>query len=164
MFWLLAWAAFTRLPLIISGIIPFSFDHGRDSLAVLHFIKTLNPVFLGPWTSIPGLFFGPGWYYLLAPAYFLVQGNPVAGAWIMFFVGLLELISEIAKIISFAFRLFGNIFAGEVLLAVIGSLAALVVPMPFYGLEIFVGFIQALVFAMLSVVFFNMATLGHSDH
>ncbi len=83
---------------------------------------------------------------------------------IMFFVGLLELISEIAKIISFAFRLFGNIFAGEVLLAVIGSLAALVVPMPFYGLEIFVGFIQALVFAMLSVVFFNMATLGHSDH
>ena len=92
MFWLLAWAAFTRLPLIISGIIPFSFDHGRDSLAVLHFIKTLNPVFLGPWTSIPGLFFGPGWYYLLAPAYFLVQGNPVAGAWIMFFVGLLAIV------------------------------------------------------------------------
>lgn len=83
---------------------------------------------------------------------------------IMFFVGILELISEFGKILSFAFRLFGNIFAGEVLLAVIGFLAALIVPMPFYGLEIFVGFIQALVFALLSTVFFNIATLGHDDH
>lgn len=83
---------------------------------------------------------------------------------IMFFVGILELISEFSKIISFAFRLFGNIFAGEVLLVVIMYLAGLVVPMPFYGLEIFVGFMQALVFSMLSVVFFNMATLGHGEH
>jgi F-type H+-transporting ATPase subunit a len=80
---------------------------------------------------------------------------------IMFFVGILELISEFAKIISFAFRLFGNIFAGEVLLVVMAFLLPLVVPMPFYGLEIFVGFIQALVFAMLSLVFFNMATQSH---
>lgn len=82
---------------------------------------------------------------------------------IMFFVGILELVSEFAKIISFAFRLFGNIFAGEVLLVVISFLVPLIVPMPFYGLEIFVGFIQALVFAMLSLVFFNMATQSH-DH
>lgn len=80
------------------------------------------------------------------------------------YVGLLEMISEFAKIISFAFRLFGNIFAGEVLLAVIGFLVPVIAPMPFYGLELFVGFIQALVFAMLSLVFFNMATLGHDDH
>lgn len=85
--------------------------------------------------------------------------SPVA-----FFIGLLELVLEFAKIISFAFRLFGNIFAGEVLLAVISFLAPLVVPMPFYGLEVAVGAIQALVFAMLSVVFFNMATVGHDDH
>jgi F-type H+-transporting ATPase subunit a len=83
---------------------------------------------------------------------------------IMFFVGILEIISEFAKIVSFAFRLFGNIFAGEVLLVVIAFLAPLIVPMPFYGLEFFVGFIQALVFAMLSLVFFNMATISHSDH
>lgn len=82
---------------------------------------------------------------------------------IMFYVGILELISEFAKIISFAFRLFGNIFAGEVLLVVISYLAPLVLPMPFYGLEIFVGFIQALVFSMLSLIFFNMATIGHHD-
>lgn len=83
---------------------------------------------------------------------------------ILFFVGILEIVSEFAKIISFAFRLFGNIFAGEVLLVVMAFLLPLVVPMPFYGLELFVGFIQALVFAMLSLVFFNMATLGHEDH
>lgn len=83
---------------------------------------------------------------------------------IMFFVGILELISEFAKIISFAFRLFGNIFAGEVLLVVISALVPIIVPMPFYGLELFVGFIQALVFSMLSLVFFNMATQGHDNH
>lgn len=83
---------------------------------------------------------------------------------IMFFVGILELFSEIGKIISFAFRLFGNVFAGEVLLTVIMSLIGLVIPMPFYALEIFVGFIQALVFAMLSLVFFNMATISHAEH
>lgn len=83
---------------------------------------------------------------------------------IMFFVGILELVSEFAKIISFAFRLFGNIFAGEVLLVVISYLVGLAVPIPFYGLEIFVGLVQALVFAMLTSVFFNMATQGHDDH
>lgn len=83
---------------------------------------------------------------------------------IMFFVGFLETISEFVKIISFAFRLFGNIFAGEVLLVVISSLAAVIAPMPFYGLEIFVGFIQALVFSMLSIVFYDMATHSHDEH
>ena len=77
------------------------------------------------------------------------------------FVGLLEIISEFAKIISFAFRLFGNIFAGEVLLAVIAFLVPVVAPIPFIGLEIFVGFIQALVFGMLTLVFINMATESH---
>ena len=74
------------------------------------------------------------------------------------FVGLLELISEFAKIVSFSFRLFGNVFAGEVLLLVMLSLASIAVPVPFLMLEVFVGFIQALVFAMLTLVFFKMAT------
>jgi len=79
---------------------------------------------------------------------------------IHFFVGLLEIISEFSKMISFSFRLFGNVFAGEVLLAVIISLAPYIAPMPFYGLEVFVGLVQALVFAMLTLVFFRMATTG----
>lgn len=77
------------------------------------------------------------------------------------FVGLLEIISEFAKIISFSFRLFGNVFAGEVLLLVILSLVHYIVPVPFLMLEVFVGFIQALVFAMLSLVFFKMAADAH---
>lgn len=76
---------------------------------------------------------------------------------IYFFVGLLELISDISKVVSFAFRLFGNIFAGEVLLTVMAFLMPFVVPLPFLALELFVGFIQALVFSMLTAVFLNVA-------
>lgn len=72
------------------------------------------------------------------------------------FVGVLELISELAKIISFSFRLFGNIFAGEVLLIVMLTLVPYLVPLPFLFLELFVGFVQALVFAMLTLVFLKM--------
>ncbi len=73
------------------------------------------------------------------------------------FVGILELVSEVAKIISFSFRLFGNIFAGEVLLAVMLFLVPYFVPLPFLFLELFVGFVQALVFSMLTLVFLKMA-------
>jgi F-type H+-transporting ATPase subunit a len=74
-----------------------------------------------------------------------------------FYVGLLEIISDISKVISFAFRLFGNIFAGEVLLSVMAFLMPFLVPLPFLGLELFVGFIQALVFSTLTSVFINVA-------
>lgn len=77
------------------------------------------------------------------------------------FVGLLEFISEFSKIISFTFRLFGNIFAGEVLLLVVGTLVPFIVPLPFLLLEIFVGFVQALVFSMLTLVFLTGATTAH---
>lgn len=80
---------------------------------------------------------------------------------INFFVGILETITEFARIMSFAFRLFGNIFAGEVLLAVMAFLIPLLAPLPFIGLEIFVGFIQALIFATLTLVFINIATTAH---
>lgn len=82
---------------------------------------------------------------------------------ILFFVGILEILSDISKIISFAFRLFGNIFAGEVLLGVMAFLFAFLLPIPFYGLELFVGFIQALVFSMLTTVFIAVA-VSHGDH
>ncbi|MBI1934653.1 F0F1 ATP synthase subunit A [Candidatus Peregrinibacteria bacterium] len=81
---------------------------------------------------------------------------------IMSFVGFLELIAECAKIISFTFRLFGNIFAGEVLLVVISFLMPYLAPLPFLGLELFVGFIQGLVFALLTIVFLKMATMSHA--
>ncbi len=74
-----------------------------------------------------------------------------------FFVGLLELLGEFAKIVSFSFRLFGNVFAGEVLLMVISFLIAYIAPLPFMFLELFVGFIQALVFTMLALVFIKGA-------
>lgn len=89
---------------------------------------------------------------------FIDFSNPIN-----FFVGILETILEAAKIVSFAFRLFGNIFAGEVLLVVMTYLVAIAVPAPFYALELFVGFIQALVFSMLSLIFFNLATKGHHE-
>jgi len=80
-----------------------------------------------------------------------------------FIVGIFELISEIAKLVSFTFRLFGNIFAGEILLSVLAFLIPYIVSIPFYGLELFVGAIQALVFAILTLVFFSLAVKGH-DH
>ncbi|MCX7852948.1 MAG: F0F1 ATP synthase subunit A, partial [Caldilineales bacterium] len=78
------------------------------------------------------------------------------------FVGLLEFVSEIAKIVSFSFRLFGNIFAGQVLLFVMPFLIAFLVPLPFYGLELFVGFMQAFVFAILTFIFLEQATHSHA--
>ncbi len=77
---------------------------------------------------------------------------------IAFIVGLLEIVSEVAKIISLSFRLFGNIFAGEILLLIITFLVPYVAAVPFLGLEIFVGFIQALIFAVLAMMFFGSAT------
>lgn len=80
-----------------------------------------------------------------------------------FAVGFLEIISEFSRIISFGFRLFGNIFAGQVLLFVIPFLAGALVPLAVYGFELFVGAIQAFVFGMLTLVFAAMAMAGH-DH
>jgi len=80
-----------------------------------------------------------------------------------FFVGILETVSEFAKIISFTFRLFGNIFAGEVMLLVLASLVPLMLTLPFLGLEVFIGLIQAFIFYILTLAFFSMATISH-DH
>ncbi len=81
-------------------------------------------------------------------------------------VGLLEFISEFAKIISLSFRLFGNIFAGQVLLFVMAFLIAFLLPLPFFGLELFVGFMQAFVFALLTFIYFEQATHSYAgdDH
>ena len=83
------------------------------------------------------------------------------GGLIGVFVGVLEAISEVARVISFTFRLFGNIFAGEVLLVAMAFLLPLIGIIPFLGLELFVGIIQAFIFSMLTLVFAAMATISH---
>lgn len=83
---------------------------------------------------------------------------------IPFIVGLLELLSEFIRIISFTFRLFGNIFAGEVLVLMLTFLMPFLLVDIIYGLELFVGFIQAAVFALLTLVFATMAVESHDEH
>jgi F-type H+-transporting ATPase subunit a len=122
-------------------------------------VKALGPLYFGKFIAIPSLVKA-----------FTRKGVGCTGrigalgmALIDVFVGIVESISEIGKVISFSFRLFGNIFAGEVLLGVMGFLIPYLVSIPFYGLEIFVGLVQALVFMMLSVAFFVVATTTHGE-
>lgn len=79
-------------------------------------------------------------------------------------ISLLELISEFAKVLSFSFRLFGNIFAGSVLLFLVGSMIPVFAQSMFVLFEFFIGLIQALVFGMLTMVFMAQATKGHGEH
>lgn len=79
------------------------------------------------------------------------------------FVGLLEIVSEFTKVVSLSFRLFGNIFAGGVVLGIISGISALIIPIPFFLLEIIVGLVQALIFATLTMVFMSILTTpGHA--
>jgi F-type H+-transporting ATPase subunit a len=80
------------------------------------------------------------------------------------FVGVLELISELVRLISFTFRLFGNMFAGEVVILMFIFLTPLILTIPFYGLELFVGIIQAFIFAVLTLVFGMMAVAHGEAH
>ena len=82
---------------------------------------------------------------------------------IEFFVGLIELVTEISRILSFSFRLFGNIFAGSAVLAVFAWLLPFVSDAIFIPLELFVGFVQALIFALLTLVFLEIATTSHEE-
>lgn len=104
----------------------------------------------------------------------VLTGKPIVAANFMdvflaainFAVGILEIIAEFAKVISFTFRLFGSIFAGTLLLGILGALTATVVPTGLLGLELFFGAIQAYVFSTLALVFISLATVSHhgDDH
>lgn len=87
--------------------------------------------------------------------------NVRAGA-MGFIVGLLELIGNLARLISFSFRLFGAIFAGEVLIMVIGTFVPYLVPVPLMAFEMFVGLLQAGIFAILTMAFIKLAVEDHS--
>ena len=79
-------------------------------------------------------------------------------------VGFLEIISEAAKMVSLSLRLFGNVFAGEVLLTVLAGIIALFVPLPFIALELLVGLIQATVFSLLVLTYITVATMPVAAH
>lgn len=93
-----------------------------------------------------------------------LSGKTIFDRVLNFFVGILEGVSEISKVVSFSFRLFGNIFAGEVLITVMTFLIPFIIPIPFIGFEIFVGLIQAFVFFALSTVFISLAVQKHEVH
>ena len=90
--------------------------------------------------------------------FFDIKGGPIP-----MFVGVLEMFGELARVVSFTFRLFGNMFAGEVLLIAMGFLLPLIGIIPFLGLELFIGLIQAFIFAMLTLVFGAMAVMPHGE-
>ena len=83
-------------------------------------------------------------------------------AFIDIFVGMLELLSVFMRIVSFTFRLFGNMTAGEILVLMIMFLVPWIASIPFYCLELFLGYIQALIFAGLTLVFLTVA-VGHHE-
>ncbi len=99
----------------------------------------------------------------------IVKGRLRAGlsgiftGFIHIFVGLLEALSEMVRIVSFTFRLFGNMTAGEILLLIAAFLIPWVFALPFYGLELLVGFVQALIFSGLTLVFLTLAVTHHGE-
>lgn len=99
-----------------------------------------------------------GFYYLKLDYLkkFINFSNPIN-----FIVGILEVISELGKVISFTFRLFGNVFAGEVLLAIITGITLGAATLPFLMFELFVALIQAFVFFMLTTMFISVASTSH---
>src|SRR6266516_619201 len=115
---------------------------------------------LGPWEHLGKYFSLKTFFKSLAKLDF--QG--VFQGFIEFFVGILELVGEVARIISLAFRLFGNIFAGSAVLAVFAFILPFLADIVFIPLELYVAFVQALVFALLTLVYLEIATTGHAPH
>ena len=139
----------------VCEVVPFLRGSATDlnftfALAILTVI--LTQVY-GAWSL------GPGYFSKFFQVKQLISGG-IFGM-INFAVGILEIILEFAKILSFGFRLFGNIFAGALLLSIIGALIAVGIPPFLYLFEVFFGAIQAYVFFLLATVFISGATIGH---
>lgn len=105
--------------------------------------------------EIAGVFAIGLWKY--AGKFINFSGRSFPERLLNFVVGLIELVSEAGRLVSFSFRLFGNIFAGEVLIAVVVFFLPYIAPVPLMAFEVFVGFIQAAVFSMLTLFFIKMA-------
>ena len=102
-------------------------------------------------------------FYLLGPKQYLKRYFNFSGP-INFYVGILELVSEFARIISLSFRLFGNIFAGTIVLAIFALLLPVVGGAIFIPFELFVAFIQAFIFSLLTLVFLQITVSSHEEH
>jgi F-type H+-transporting ATPase subunit a len=144
----------------VCHVIPFL----RGSATDLNFTFALATIAV-IMTQVYGVWaLGPGYFKKFLQFGRLINGG-VFGI-IDFGVGFLELILEFAKILSFSFRLFGNIFAGALLLSIIGALLPVVIPPGLYLFEVFFGIIQAYVFFLLATMFISMAMVSHhgDDH
>lgn len=137
------------------GIGSIGFVHGSEFIPLLRSVNTdLNVTLMLAILSflvieITGVLVIGAWKYA---GKFLNFRSPIG-----FFVGIIEFFSEIARVVSFSFRLFGNIFAGEVLILVVVYFLPVVGPVPVMLFEIFVGFVQAAIFALLTLFFIKIA-------
>lgn len=154
------------------GLLPIVGPIGVYESAMAEHGKTLVPLFRSPASDLNFTIalaiisvIGVNFFAVLAlgirahAGKFFTLKNPIYT-----FVGLLEFLSEFVKIISFSFRLFGNVFAGEVLLTIVGFLAPYFLPLPFLFLEVFVGLVQAFIFATLTLVFLAMSIKPHEEY
>lgn len=147
-----------------SPVLPTVAKAAEEGLVLVPYFRSPsadlnNTLMLG----LVAFFFIEFWGFKQLGLGYLSKFFPFRDGPIMVFAGLLEFISEFVRIVSFAFRLFGNVFAGEVILLVMLFLFPLL-PLPFLGLEAFVGFIQAFVFAILVMAFSSLATQAHGGH
>lgn len=131
----------------------------RGSSTDLNFTLALAIVAVVATQVFGVLAYGGGYFEKFIQIKQLVSGG-IFGL-INFAVGFLEIILEFAKVLSFGFRLFGNVFAGSLLLAIVGTLLAVGLPAGLYLFEIFFGLIQAYVFFLLATVFISGATVSH---
>jgi F-type H+-transporting ATPase subunit a len=130
------------------------------------FVEVIGIRAVGAWHYVDGFFSFSEFGKNLKTLFSRKGKSAIAGlglGCIKLFIGFLEIISHFIRIISFTFRLFGNMIAGEILILVITFLVPLVVVIIFYGLELLVGFIQALIFAGLTLVFGVIALTPHSE-
>jgi len=147
---------------LLPGVGTIGFWHGEEFLPLLRAATAdLNMTVALALISIVGIqYFGFKTVGVHYSSRYLNFKDPI-----YFFLGILEILSQLSSVLSFAFRLFGNVFAGEVLLAVMAFLMPFIVPLPFLAMELFVGLIQALVFSMLTAVFLVIAVShGEENH
>ncbi len=131
-------------------LIPFFYPPATDLNMAIAF--AFIAMFVIEMAGIMALGF---WKY--GSKFFTFRGHTIGERCINFIVGIIELISELGRLISFSFRLFGNIFAGKTLLTVALFFVPLFLPIPILAYEVFVGFIQAGVFAFLTLIFIKLA-------
>ncbi len=151
---------------LTTGVLPYVFavtPYVRGATTDLNLTLALAFIAVVAIQVFGTISLGPNYWqkYINLRALGNLQKRPLGA--VDFIVGLFEIISELGKLISLSFRLFGNMFAGGILLAVMAFLIALILPTIFIGLEVIVTSIQALVFAILTLVFSAQAMEGHGD-